>query len=254
MKRSHLNLAIFVSLASVQMLSATNVLITGANRGIGVDLAHQYAKKGAAVTAACKTLSSELKAKEKNCVGVTWEEGIDTTSKDTLNVLNQKMEPLDILVLNAGMNTENDLNNFSIEDIYSHITMHAISSLNTVQAFLDKIKPGGKIVVIVNQIDSETTNSIVAKTPSCEDYAFCISKSAEVALGVNLSAALKNRGISVLMVYPGLIKNNDSGLGDISAIDSANRIIKLVDSLDNSHTGEIWNAASTKYIPVNISQ
>jgi NAD(P)-dependent dehydrogenase (short-subunit alcohol dehydrogenase family) len=130
--------------------------------------------------------------------------------------------------------------------------MHAISSLNTVQAFLDKIKPGGKIVVIVNQIDSDSTPSN-AKSP-CEEYAFCISKSAEIALGVNLSAALKNRGISVLMVYPGLIRSSETGFGDISAIDSANRIIKLVDSLDNTHSGEIWNAASTKYIPLNISQ
>ena len=86
------------------------VLITGANRGIGLELCHQYADRGDDVIAVCRSPNADLEQP-----GITVIDGIDVADDSVIGLLAEKLagQPIDILLNNAGILTRE-----SLEDLF----------------------------------------------------------------------------------------------------------------------------------------
>ena len=89
-------------------------LITGANRGIGLELVRQLQSRGENVIATCRSSSSEL-----NSLAVRVETGIDITSGDSVIRLREKLndKKVDVLIQNAGIAEFNALSNLDPQSI-----------------------------------------------------------------------------------------------------------------------------------------
>ena len=102
-------------------------LITGSNRGIGLELCKQIIERGDEVIATCREASSDLKN-----LGVRIEENIDISSEDSINNLRQALSgvELDCLIHNAGIYEFNSIDNFDHESIIRQFVVNALSPLS----------------------------------------------------------------------------------------------------------------------------
>ena len=91
------------------------VAITGANRGIGLELTKKYVEKGDKVFAMCRRVSDELKSLDN----VQIVEGIDTTDFNLKQKLESTFgnEKIDLFINNAGVLTSESLNSLNFDDI-----------------------------------------------------------------------------------------------------------------------------------------
>ena len=112
-------------------------LITGSNRGIGLELCKQIFERGDEVIATCREASSELKN-----LGVRIEEDIDISSEDSINNLRQALSgvELDCLIHNAGIYEFNSIDNFDHESIIRQFVVNALSPLSMTRALKGLLK------------------------------------------------------------------------------------------------------------------
>ena len=99
-------------------------LITGANRGIGLEMVRQLKRRGEDVIATCRSTSSEL-----NSLSVRVETGIDITSGDSVIKLRENLSDnkIDVLIQNAGIAEFNSLSNLDPQSILRQFEVNALS-------------------------------------------------------------------------------------------------------------------------------
>ena len=102
------------------------VLVTGANRGIGLELVRALASRGDRVIAACRSHSVELQS-----LDVAVEEGVDVTSDDSVAHLVRRLEsrPIDLLINNAGILTRETLSAMDFDAIRLQFEVNAMGPL-----------------------------------------------------------------------------------------------------------------------------
>src|SRR4051812_12269666 len=106
-------------------------LVTGANRGIGLELVRQFRAQGLDVIAVCRTSSSELAR-----LGVRVEAGVDVADARAVRELAQRLAgvELDVLVNNAGMLREDGLTKLDFDAIEEQLRVNALGPLRVTQA------------------------------------------------------------------------------------------------------------------------
>ena len=111
-------------------------MITGSNRGIGLEFCRQLKGRGDEVIATCRSSSPEL---EK--LGIRVESGVDVTSGESVLKLKQKLEGtnIDVLIQNAGIAEFNSLSNLDPESIIRQFEVNALSPLCFTTAFLENL-------------------------------------------------------------------------------------------------------------------
>ena len=124
-------------------------LITGSNRGIGLELCKQIIERGDEVIATCREASSDLKN-----LGVRIEEDIDISSEDSINNLRQALSgvELDCLIHNAGIYEFNSIDNFDHESIIRQFVVNALSPLSMTRALKGLLKKNSKIGFITSRM------------------------------------------------------------------------------------------------------
>jgi NAD(P)-dependent dehydrogenase (short-subunit alcohol dehydrogenase family) len=214
------------------------VVITGANRGIGLSLCKLYKKFGYKVYALCRTSSSELKT-----LGVTTIEGIDVGSADVGEKLKQHFKNIDIHVLinNAGILRNESLGSVDYVSIEEQFAVNALGPLRVTEALLDNIKPGkdglARIALITSRMGSIEDNT------SGGYYGYRMSKTALNMAGKSLAIDLKNKNIAVGIFHPGLVATDMiGGHGDISADEAAERLDKRIFALTMKNSGGFWHS------------
>ena len=119
-------------------------LITGANRGIGLEFVRQLKSRGEDVIATCRSTSSEL-----NSLSVRVVTNIDITSGDSIMQLRENLHDIkiDVLIQNAGIAVFNSLSNLDPQSIVHQFEVNALSPLCCVQTqekilkeYLDQLK------------------------------------------------------------------------------------------------------------------
>ena len=127
------------------------VLITGANRGIGLEMCRQLAARGDRVIAACRTTSGQLDSLE-----VRVEEGVDVTSEDSVASLVRRLEgqTIDVLVNNAGLLTRESLESMDFAAIRLQYEVNAIGPLRVTHALLPNLGAGAKVGLITSRMGS----------------------------------------------------------------------------------------------------
>tara|TARA_B100000902_G_scaffold359660_1_gene375677 strand:- start:115 stop:780 length:666 start_codon:yes stop_codon:yes gene_type:complete len=210
-------------------------LVTGSNRGIGLELCKQIFERGDEVIATCRKSSSEL-----NNLGVRIEEDIDISSEDSITNLRKKLSGvnLDCLIHNAGIYEFNSIDNFDRESIIRQFVVNALSPLYVTKSLKDLLKKSSKIAFVTSRMGSIGDNS------SGSSYGYRMSKVALSMAAKSLSRDLLKEDIYVAILHPGLVRTRMTGFtkNGISTEESANGLLKRIDSLDENNTGTFWHA------------
>ena len=209
-------------------------LITGSNRGIGLELCKQIIERGDEVIATCREASSDLKN-----LGVRIEEDIDISSEDSINNLRQALSgvELDCLIHNAGIYEFNSIDNFDHESIIRQFVVNALSPLSMTRSLKGLLKKNSKIGFITSRMGSIGDNS------SGSSYGYRMSKVALSMAAKSLSRDLLKEDIYVAILHPGLVSTRMTGFtkNGISTEESANGLLKRIGSLNKNNTGTFWH-------------
>jgi NAD(P)-dependent dehydrogenase (short-subunit alcohol dehydrogenase family) len=213
------------------------VLITGANRGIGMALTRHLLARGDVVIAACRHGNEEL---DRN--GARVEAGVDVADDASVAALAQRLRGvrLDWLLLNAGILGRESLGGIDGEgfaQMQRQFEVNALGPLRVAQALLDHLGTGSKVGILTSRMGS------VADNGSGGYYGYRASKAAVNAIGKSLAVDLKPRGVAVFLLHPGYVATDMGGPGaTLSPAQSASQLVARMDGLDIGQTGTFWHA------------
>ena len=210
-------------------------LITGSNRGIGLELCKQIIANGDEVIATCRKASTELKN-----LSVRIEENIDISSEDSINKLKDKLSDLklDCLIHNAGIYEFNSFEDFDKKSVLHQFEVNALSPIFLTQKLSHLLKRSSKIVFITSRMGSIGDNT------SGSSYGYRMSKVSLSMAAKSLSIDLLDREIYVAILHPGLVSTRMTGFtrNGITTEKSVNGILKRIESLNRENTGTFWHA------------
>jgi NAD(P)-dependent dehydrogenase (short-subunit alcohol dehydrogenase family) len=208
------------------------VLITGANRGIGLEMSRQYAQRGDDVIGACRKSCVELQE-----LGVRIVDGVDVTSDDSVARLADALEGvhIDRLVNNAGILERTSLDQLDFDSMERQFRVNAIGPLRVTVALRKNLAAGSKVFIITSRMGSIDDNS------SGGSYGYRMSKAAVNIAGKSLSVDLRDSGIAVFLLHPGWVSTDMTGQTGISVSESATGLIERMDTLELDQSGTFWH-------------
>ena len=208
------------------------ILITGANRGIGLETARQLAGRGDTVIAACRRTSTEL-----DRLGVEVIEGVDVGSDESVARLAEALDGrrLDWLVNNAGILERTSLGDLDWAAMERQFRINSIGPLRVTAALLGNLGPGSKVFIVTSRMGSIDDNT------SGGSYGYRMSKAAVNIAGKSLSVDLKDDGIAVFLLHPGWVATDMTGGTGIDVADSATGLVGSMDRLSMDETGTFWH-------------
>lgn len=205
------------------------IVITGANRGIGLAMATVFKAQGHLVYALCRSSSTGL-----NKLGVHVIPDIDVATKQGIKNMKKALSGIgiDVLVCNAGILRDESLSDMNIDTIREQFEVNAIAPLIVVDTLQCNLNPDGKVAMITSRMGS------IADNGSGGRYGYRMSKAALNAASVSLSKDLYSQDIAVGIYHPGYVQtdmvNNN---GDIPASEAAEKIVGLIHNLTLQETG-----------------
>ncbi len=230
---------------------AQTVLITGSNRGIGLEFVKQYAAKGWNVIATTRSpdKADELKkvaAGNKNVVI----EALDVADNASVDALAAKYKgkPIDLLLNNAGITGDfmnpkpQSFGTLDHKEVDNFMHTNALGPLKVTEAFYENVKLGkGKKIVAVTSLAGSFGSKFGGGIPG--GYWYKISKAALNAAMVNVSMDAAKDGIIVTLLSPGTVRvekiGNAKMPGLIEPVESISGMIKVIDGLQPSDAGQI---------------
>lgn len=209
------------------------VLVTGANRGIGLELCRAYAGRGEDVIAACRSKGDELPSLDVRVL-----DGVDVAGPEGVERLRAALDgqALDVLVNCAGILRRDRLDSLDYGAMLDQYRVNALGPLRVTAALLDNLQQGAKVAIVSSRVGSLEDNG------SGNNYGYRMSKAAVNMAGVNLMHDLKPRGIAVLLVHPGMVATDMTGGRGIPPRDAAAGIIARTDELDLTTSGTFRHA------------
>ena len=212
------------------------VLVTGSNRGIGLELCRQLKENDFQVIATCRQRSEAL-----DSLGVEIIEGVDVSEQKSLLQLAKTLSgrSIDWLINNAGIAdgiAMDKLDEHSIASCKRMFEVNSLGPLLTTQALLNNMKQGGKVAIITSRMGS------IADNDSGGSYGYRMSKAAVNAAGKSLAIDLKPQGIAVAILHPGWVNTDMTGYGGLIDTDeSASGLIERIQQLTLENTGGFWH-------------
>jgi len=211
----------------------STALITGANRGIGLELCRQLKDRGWEVIAACRQRAPELDA-----LGVRVEAGLEVTDPAAVADVARRLEgvPLDLLVNNAGLLTRESLDDLDFERMRRQYEVNALGPLRVTHALLGNLRRGAKLILVTSRMGSIGDNTSGGR------YGYRMSKAALNMAGVSLAHDLRDRGIAVAILHPGFVRTKMTGHeGLIDAPEAAAGLIARIEELTLEQSGGFWH-------------
>ena len=222
-----------------------NVFITGANRGIGLELARQYAEAGERVFATCRTpgaadgLNDLAKSSADRLTVHALDVGDAASISGAAKVVGDT--PIDILINNAGIlgGASQTLEAIDFDAWIDAFKVMTIGPFRMVQTLLPNLKAAAapKVMTVTSQLAASTW-------PFGGSYAYSSAKAGVNKVMQTLAKDLKAQNITVSMVHPGWVKTDMGGAGaDITPQDSAAGIRAVIAGLTPETSGKFykWN-------------
>jgi NAD(P)-dependent dehydrogenase (short-subunit alcohol dehydrogenase family) len=212
------------------------VFITGANRGIGFELARHYTASGWRVIAGVRDLAAVQELLP--AVEIT---KLDVADNASIAALKTKFatHTIDVLINNAGVigpDFQSTLN-MDFDGFLDTLNINTLGPLRVTQALLPALQraKAAKIITITSKMGS------LSYAPS-DHIAYRASKAAVNKVMQCVATDLKPKGIAVALIHPGWVRTDMGGPGaDIDVKTSAARINSVVESLTLATTGQFWN-------------
>ena len=226
----------------------TTCLITGANRGIGLDLTRLYAQRGVTVIATARspeTATELMRLKSEHpSLQILPLDVIDAASLDKL-AATLKGRPINTVIANAGVmgprqGVDDPANTL---DFWAQVlAVNVTGVFFTVRALLPNLQAasGGRVAIL----SSRMASSEAAKGTS---YLYRASKAAAANIGANFAVELKSSGIAVGIYHPGWVQTDMGGpAADIPPAVSAAGLAKRIEHLSLATTGVFEDYAGEK--------
>ena len=236
-------LAVFcVTIASMASATTTpTVLITGANRGIGLEYARQFAGKGYKVIG---TVRDPADAKELSAVADRVEQ-LDVSDGASVAALAQRLHgvPIDILVNNAGVFDRRDVTVDKVDFAMMEQTLavNTLGPLRVAQALLPNLR-AGKRRTVVNM--SSELGSI--EQSNGRWYAYRASKAALNQISKTLSVELAREGFICVVLHPGWVRTDMGGTAaTYSPQESVSGLIVVIEKLAPADNGRFYDFKGT---------
>jgi len=209
------------------------VLITGCNRGIGLELCRQMLARGDDVIAVCRSASDQLRD-----VGATVIEGVDVSDGESVAKLASTLDgkAIDVLVNNAGILRSDTFGNIDYEVMLEQYRVNALGPLRVTEALSGNLSNGSKVAIVSSRVGSIDDNA------SGGNYGYRASKTAVNQIGMNLKHEFAPRGIAVALLHPGLVATEMTGGRGISPQNAAAGLIDRIDELTLETSGGFWHA------------
>lgn len=210
------------------------VVITGANRGIGLALTQHYIQDNCHVIALCRTSSAELAATGAQIIS-----GIELKNAHSITQVVQELknQTVDILINNAGLLRPGHLGDLDVASITEQFLVNALAPIKVAEAFLPLLNPGAKVAFITSRMGS------IADNTSGGYYGYRMSKAALNAGAKSFCEDVKARKIAVAILHPGYVQTAMVNFGgDISAEVSAGRLAQRISELNMKNSGSFWHS------------
>jgi len=220
------------------MFNNKSIFITGANRGIGLELVKESLNKDFFVIGTFRNKLSSKKVFEIKSSNINLFEMNVIEETSISNVSNQLNKPIDYLVCNAGIN--NGFGNLFDED-HTHTNMLEVLNINvlgcilTIKNLKKNLNDNAKIILISSILGIQKHNGSSAMI-------YRASKAAVNNVMVSISEELKSENITVVSFHPGWVRTDMGGPNaDLSAKESAKALIKSFERLKFEDTGKFFN-------------
>ena len=213
-------------------------VITGANRGIGLEFAKHYA-----TNCLPGTLILGNRSDSKDIPPNATIFSLDLSSQTSIDEFVEQLagKPISLLINNAGILDRDSIDAFSIDGIQKAILVNATAPLYLSQRLLPNLKmvPNSKVVFITSRMGSISDNS------SGGYYSYRASKSALNSLARSFSLDLKGV-VHVGLIHPGFIKTDMTNQnGDMEPKESVARMVKVIEALDKDNSGTFFHRDGT---------
>ena len=214
-------------------------LVTGVNRGLGLEFIKQYSQAGWNVIGTCRDLGSAVEASGLADVASNIElYPLEITSAEGIAGLAETLKgrPIDHLVLNAGVMAERAqvLGELDQDDFVHAMSVNTVSPALMIQAFRSHVAASDKKLVI-------GMSSILGSIAGNSDgglYSYRASKAALNAVLKSAASDLAGEGITVVAMHPGWVQTDMGGEGaTITTGVSINGMLKVFDGLTTADSG-----------------
>lgn len=208
-------------------------LITGSNRGIGLELCRQLRARGEELIAVCRQPSPELEA-----LGLRIESGIELSDEASLAELTGRLAGVQLAgaILNAGILEADSLEDLQADSIRRQFEVNALAPLLLARALLPHLPAGSKLALITSRMGSLDDNG------SGGYYGYRMSKVALNMAGRSLAVDLQPRGIAVAILHPGMVATRMVGFSGIPPEQAARGLLARIEALTLANSGSFWHA------------
>ncbi len=223
-----------------------SILITGSNRGIGLELARQYAQQSEAqVFATCRTPGSadalnQLAAQHPGRVHVIALDAADPVSiAESLRLVSAHTDHLDVLVNNAAINPRQDsvrsFGQLEAEPMLDMLRVNSIGPVLVTQAYAGLLRKGANARVVNI---SSGAGSLERQSNGC-GYTYNATKAALNMFSRCLAGTFRSDGVIVIMLNPGWVRT-DMGGSDarLDPSESVSGIVRVIDNLTMEDSGQ----------------
>ncbi len=219
------------------------VLITGTNRGIGLEFVKQFLARGDTLLATCRDITSatELDRLKVNNEKLNIFE-LDVSSRKSMESLPKKLEgqAIDIFINNAGVYGPRDsvFGNVSTDEWAEVLQINALAPLMLTQLLIDNLHDGfeKKLIYISSKMGSIDDNKRGGS------YVYRSSKAALNAVAKSISVDLDDIGCAVAVLHPGWVQTDMGGRNAlIDTGTSVSNMINVIDNLNTQNSGRFFN-------------
>jgi NAD(P)-dependent dehydrogenase (short-subunit alcohol dehydrogenase family) len=219
-------------------------LITGANRGIGLEFVRQLIARGDAVIGTARDLAA-LSAEARAVPGVRWValEVADPASIDSLPSRLDALGSIDVLINNAGVSsTAKTLAELTGIELHRVFAVNTFAPLLVTKALMPLLTAGGRklIVNITSQLGSITNNT------GGSTYAYRASKTGLNQLNASLANELRPAGFTCLAMHPGWVQTDMGGKqATLTPETSVRHLLGVIDKAEPAMSGRFFNYDGT---------
>jgi NAD(P)-dependent dehydrogenase (short-subunit alcohol dehydrogenase family) len=219
----------------------SNILITGAARGIGYQLAKQYAEDSDRVFATTRNpeTAEALNALAKEFDGRLTVHKMDVGDMDSVKACAAELQgtPIDVLINNAGvwggLETQT-FQNMDYDNMAFEFSVMAMGPFRVIQTFLDNVLASEqrKIVTMSSQVAAHVYDHVIG-------YSYAAAKAAANRLMTALATELAEQNVIVVPMHPGWVKTEMAGdVADIEPHESATGVRRVIAAMTMADSGK----------------